>query len=77
MVQKEVMLEIYNQLADKDWSLDDICVESKGGFIAVLDWQSYGFKLGILAKIRGRISEFKRQRSSNTLSDSITDNSKS
>ena len=43
--------------------------------MTVLDWQSYSFKLGILAKIRSRISEFKRQRGSNTLSDAITDNS--
>lgn len=60
--QREALLEICDKLIDEDWSLDYIRSESKGGGMTATDWQGYGFKLGTLAKIRGRISEFKRWR---------------
>jgi hypothetical protein len=60
--QKETFTEIYMKLVDEDWCLDDIRTESKGGAMRPEVWERYGFKLGTLAKIQGKISAFKRYR---------------
>jgi hypothetical protein len=42
-------------------------MESKGGVITLVVWERYGFRIGTLAKIQGKILEFKRFRSSSGL----------
>ncbi|KAI9766235.1 MAG: hypothetical protein M1840_006649 [Geoglossum simile] len=51
---------IKNKLLNEDWSLDALRDERRGGAMTYTIWESYGFKLGTLAKIRSRISEFKQ-----------------
>jgi len=60
--QKETLENIRSKLLDEDWNLETLCEERKGGAMTVAIWESYGFKLGTLANIRSKISEFKQQR---------------
>ena len=59
--QKEALENIRSKLLDEDWNLKTLCKEHKGGAMTVAIWESYGFKLGTLANIRSKISEFKQQ----------------
>ncbi|KAI9765482.1 MAG: hypothetical protein M1840_007308 [Geoglossum simile] len=59
--QAELLESVKNKLLDEDWSLDALRDERRGGAMTSTIWESYGFKLGTLAKIRSRISEFKQQ----------------
>lgn len=60
--QKEALENIRSKLLDEDWNLETLRDERKGGAMTAAIWESYGFKLGTLAKIRSKISEFKQQR---------------
>ncbi|KAI9768075.1 MAG: hypothetical protein M1840_005109 [Geoglossum simile] len=60
--QKETLEHIRDKLLDEDWNLDTLRNERKGGEIIIAIWESYGFRLGMLANIRCKISKFKRQR---------------
>ncbi|KAI9769798.1 MAG: hypothetical protein M1840_003792 [Geoglossum simile] len=60
--QIELLEGIKNKLLDEDWNLDTLRDERKGGAMTIRIWESYGFKLGTLANIWSRISEFKQQR---------------
>jgi hypothetical protein len=60
--QKEALENIQSKLLDEDWNLETLRNERKGGAMTVAIWESYGFKLGTLANIRSKISEFKQQR---------------
>ena len=60
--QKEALENIRSKLLDEDWNLETLRDERKGGAMTVAIWESYGFKLGTLANIRSKISEFKQQR---------------
>ncbi|KAH0541576.1 hypothetical protein GP486_008704, partial [Trichoglossum hirsutum] len=60
--QRESLEHIKDRLLDEDWNLDTLRDERKGGAMTTAIWESYGFKLGTLANIRCKISEFKRQR---------------
>jgi hypothetical protein len=60
--QKETLENIRSKLLDEDWNLETLREERKGGAMTVAIWESYGFKLGTLANIRSKISEFKQQR---------------
>ncbi|KAI9759721.1 MAG: hypothetical protein M1840_003094, partial [Geoglossum simile] len=59
--QAELLESVKNKLLDEDWSLDALRDDRRGGAMTSTIWESYGFKLGTLAKIRSRISEFKQQ----------------
>ncbi|KAI9768072.1 MAG: hypothetical protein M1840_005106 [Geoglossum simile] len=59
--QMELLENVKNKLLDEDWNLDTLRDERKGGAMTTAIWESYGFKLGTLANIRSRISEFKQQ----------------
>jgi hypothetical protein len=60
--QKEALENIRGKLLDEDWNLETLRDERKGGAMTAAIWESYGFKLGTLANIRSKISEFKQQR---------------
>ncbi|KAI9764941.1 MAG: hypothetical protein M1840_007966 [Geoglossum simile] len=57
--QKETLEHIRDKLLDEDWNLDTLRNERKGGEMTMAIWESYGFRLGTLANIRCKISEFK------------------
>ncbi|KAI9769483.1 MAG: hypothetical protein M1840_003960 [Geoglossum simile] len=57
--EMEILDNIKNKLLDEDWNLDTLCDERKGGAMTTAIWESYGFKLGTLANIRSKLSEFK------------------
>jgi hypothetical protein len=59
--QKEALENIRTKLLDEDWNLDTLREERKGGAMTIAIWESYSFKLGTLANIRSKISEFKQQ----------------
>jgi len=58
--QKEELLNICEYLVGEDWGIDDIRAVHNGGSLLEATWQGYGFKLGTLAKLRGKISVFKQ-----------------
>lgn len=60
--QLELLESVKNKLLDEDWNLDTLRDERKGGAMTATIWESYGFKLGTLANIQSKISEFKQQR---------------
>ncbi|KAI9760555.1 MAG: hypothetical protein M1840_002393 [Geoglossum simile] len=60
--QMEILDNIKNKLLDKDWNLDTLRDEQKGRAMMTAIWESYGFKLGTLANIQSKLSEFKQQR---------------
>ncbi|KAI9770770.1 MAG: hypothetical protein M1840_003020 [Geoglossum simile] len=60
--QKESLEYIKSRLLDEDWNLDTLHNERKGGAMTMAIWESYSFKLGTLANIRCKISEFKWQK---------------
>ena len=70
----ELLENVKNKLLDEDWNLDTLRDERKGGAMTTAIWESYGFKLGTLANIRSRISEFKQQRRPQSR-DSVGNNS--
>ncbi|KAI9765687.1 MAG: hypothetical protein M1840_007245 [Geoglossum simile] len=59
-LQADLLESIKNKLLNEDWSLDALHDERRGGAMTYTIWESYGFKLSTLAKIRSRISEFKQ-----------------
>ncbi|KAI9763811.1 MAG: hypothetical protein M1840_009065 [Geoglossum simile] len=61
-IRMEILDNIKNKLLDENWNLDTLCDERKGGAMTTAIWESYGFKLGTLANIRIKLSEFKQQR---------------
>ena len=71
--QVEVLEGICEKLVIEDWSLDLLRTEAKGGSMTAEIWSSYGFKLGTLAKLQSKISEFKQTRTSphNTEDDEL------
>ena len=61
--RRVVLKDIQSKLLDEDWNLETLRDDRKGGAMTTDIWESYGFKLGTLAHIRSKISEFKhRQR---------------
>ena len=70
----ELLENVKNKLLDKDWNLNTLCDERKGGAMTTAIWESYGFKLGTLANVQSRISEFKQQQRPQSR-DSIENNS--
>jgi hypothetical protein len=60
--QREALGDIQRKLLNEDWNLETLRDERKGGAMTVAIWESYSFKLGTLANIRSKISEFKQQR---------------
>jgi len=48
-----------------------------GGLLLEATWQGYGFKLGTLAKLRGKILVFKQQRGSKSSTASGTEDEES
>jgi hypothetical protein len=54
--------EIKDKLLDENWTVDSLKEKKDGLSITNEIWQSYGFKLGTLASIRSKISDFKQQR---------------
>ncbi|KAI9762489.1 MAG: hypothetical protein M1840_001249, partial [Geoglossum simile] len=49
--QRELLEYIKDRLLDKDWNLDTLHNEHKGGVMTMAIWESYGFKLGMLTNI--------------------------
>ncbi|KAI9761717.1 MAG: hypothetical protein M1840_001721 [Geoglossum simile] len=49
--QMEILDNIKNKLLDEDWNLDTLRDERKGGAMTTAIWESYGFKLGTVARM--------------------------
>jgi len=49
--QIELLKSIKSKLLDKDWNLDTLRDERKGGAMTIGIWESYGFKLSTLTNI--------------------------
>lgn len=54
--------KIKNMLVDEEWELDTLRERKDGKGMTEDIWDRYGFKLGTLATVRSKISEFKVQR---------------
>jgi hypothetical protein len=59
--RRVVLKDIQSKLLDEDWNLETLRDDHKGRAMTTAIWESYGFKLGTLAHIRSKISEFKQQ----------------
>ena len=58
----ELFKEIKSTLIEEQWELDTLRERRDGKGITNDIWERYGFKIGTLAMIRSKISEFKLQR---------------
>jgi hypothetical protein len=58
--QGDVLKKICEKLVAEDWSIDTLRAPERGGSMTMAIWESYGFRLGTLAKLQARISLFKR-----------------
>jgi hypothetical protein len=58
----QLYARIKNTLAEEEWGLDNLREKRDGKGMTEEIWRRYGFKLGTLAEIRSRISDFKHQR---------------
>jgi len=59
-VQGDILKTICEKLVAEDWSIDTLRTPERGGSMTMAIWESYGFRLGTLAKLQARISLFKR-----------------
>jgi hypothetical protein len=56
---KQELYRIEETLIDECWSVDALRTTRRGGWIDTDIWDKWGFKLGLLFCIQGRITEFK------------------
>jgi hypothetical protein len=56
-IQGDVLKGICEKLVAEDWSVDTLRAPGRGGSMTM---ESYGFRLGTLAKLQAKISLFKR-----------------
>jgi hypothetical protein len=61
---KEVLLQIKDQLVEDLWDIDSLRERRLGekGGLSTNVWEAYGWKVGLLSRIRGKISAFKQYR---------------
>jgi hypothetical protein len=67
------LLGVCSTLADDDWSLDLLRSEARGGTMTAAAGIHYGFRLGVLGRLQGKISEFKRLRGNSSPSSNVTE----
>jgi len=66
----ELYTKIKSTLVEEEWELDTLRERRDGKGMTDDIWDRYGFKIGTLAMIRSKISEFKLQRPRSSSSSS-------
>ena len=61
--KREALTKISNVLVEDEWEIDLLRESKDGKGMTDIRWESYGFKIGMLEKIRSHIKDFKGQRS--------------
>jgi hypothetical protein len=61
--QQRVLLEpIKEKLMEDQWNIDSFKPRKLDEGITIEIWETYGFKIGLLARIKSKVSDFKRSR---------------
>ena len=61
--QQRALLEpIKEKLMEDQWNIDTLKPRKPDDGMTLDIWEAYGFKIGLLARIRSKVSDFKRSR---------------
>ncbi|KAF2839857.1 hypothetical protein M501DRAFT_1057181 [Patellaria atrata CBS 101060] len=60
--QVNILEETKVKMVEEQWSLDSLKPRKPDEGISQITWEEYGFKIGLLVRIRAKISDFKRLR---------------
>ncbi|KAF2841094.1 hypothetical protein M501DRAFT_1013911 [Patellaria atrata CBS 101060] len=58
--QVNILEETKVKMVEEQWSLDSLKLGKPDEGISQIIWEEYGFKIGLLVRIRAKISDFKR-----------------